>query len=68
MIDRGQSIGIVGSTGAGKSTLVDLFMGLLTPSEGRITVDHRDVADDLPAWQRKIGYVAQSIFLADDSL
>ena len=68
-IERGQSVGIVGSTGAGKSTLVDVFMGLLTPTAGRMTLDGKLIDDHvLPSWQRKIGYVAQSIFLADDSL
>jgi ATP-binding cassette subfamily C protein len=68
-IARGESIGIVGSTGAGKSTLVDVFMGLLTPTAGRMTLDGKLIDDAaLSSWQRKIGYVAQSIFLADDSL
>lgn len=67
-IQRGESIGIVGATGAGKSTLVDLLLGLLAPSQGRITVDGRDVSRSLRAWQRKIGYVPQTPFLIDDSL
>jgi ATP-binding cassette subfamily C protein len=67
-IRRGESIGIVGATGAGKSTLIDLLLGLLQPSGGRITVDGRDIAQALRAWQRKIGYVPQTIFLTDDSI
>jgi ATP-binding cassette subfamily C protein len=67
-IRRGESIGIVGSTGAGKSTLVDTIIGLLQPDCGRVTVDNLDVQTRLRAWQRQIGYVPQSIFLADDSL
>lgn len=67
-IRPGESIGIVGTTGAGKSTLVNLLLGLLPPSSGRITVDGVDVATALRVWQDKIGYVPQEIFLIDDSL
>jgi ATP-binding cassette, subfamily B, bacterial PglK len=68
MVRRGESVGIVGPTGVGKSTLIDLILGLLQPSSGRITVDGKDVSQALRSWQRKIGYVPQSIFLTDDSL
>ena len=67
-IRRGESVGIVGPTGVGKSTLIDLILGLLQPSDGRITVDGKDMCQALRSWQRKIGYVPQSIFLIDDSL
>ncbi len=67
-IRRGESIGIVGPTGAGKSTLTDLILGLLEPSEGRITVDGTDIAQAGRAWQRKIGYVPQAVYLTDDTL
>jgi ATP-binding cassette subfamily C protein len=64
----GESIGIVGPTGAGKTTMVDLVVGLLRPSSGRILIDGQDLSSHLSAWKRKIGYVPQSIFLIDDSL
>ena len=68
-IRHGESIGFVGATGAGKSTLADVVMGLLPPSAGRVTVD--GIALD-PArgrtWRRHVGYVPQSIFLLDDTL
>jgi ATP-binding cassette subfamily C protein len=67
-VRRGESVGIVGPTGAGKSTLIDLVLGLLQPSSGCITVDGRDIGQALRAWQRQIGYVPQSIFLTDDSV
>jgi len=67
-IRRGESIGIVGPTGVGKSTLIDLILGLLQPSSGRIAIDGRDIFPVLRSWQRKIGYVPQSIFLIDDSM
>lgn len=67
-IPRGSSVGFIGSTGAGKSTLVDTLLGLLTPSSGRVTVDGRDIATGPRSWQDQIGYVPQSIFLTDDTL
>ena len=67
-ICQGESVGIVGPTGVGKSTLIDLILGLLQPSSGRITIDGEDIFQALRSWQRKIGYVPQSIFLVDDSL
>jgi ABC-type multidrug transport system fused ATPase/permease subunit len=63
------SVGIVGGSGAGKSTLVDVMLGLLSPTEGRISVDGQTVdAASLPLWQRTVGYVPQSIYLSDDSV
>jgi len=68
-IPCGAMVGIVGPTGAGKSTLVDVILGLLTPTAGRITVDGTELTDaNRPAWQRRIGYVPQQIFLADDTV
>jgi ATP-binding cassette, subfamily B, bacterial PglK len=67
-LKKGQSIGIIGRSGAGKTTLVDLILGLLTPESGDIKVDGVSVYDDLRAWQNLIGYVPQSIFLTDDTL
>jgi ATP-binding cassette, subfamily B, bacterial PglK len=67
-IRRGESVGIVGPTGAGKSTMIDLLLGLLPPAAGRVTVDGIDIATALRAWQRKIGYVPQAVYLTDDRL
>ena len=68
-IPAGQVTGIVGATGAGKSTLVDVMLGLLRPTEGEIRIDGQALSEDLiPAWQRSIGYVPQHIFLADESV
>jgi ABC-type multidrug transport system fused ATPase/permease subunit len=67
-IHKGDSVGVIGASGAGKTTLVDILLGLLTPTSGRILVDGKDVRRDLRSWQDLIGYVQQSIFLTDDTL
>lgn len=67
-IQKGQSIGLIGKSGAGKTTLVDLILGLFVPQAGDIKVDGVSVYDNLRAWQNMLGYVPQSIFLIDDTL
>jgi ATP-binding cassette subfamily C protein len=67
-IPRGHWVGFIGPTGAGKTTLVDLILGLLTPTCGRILIDGRDLQDDVLGWQRNIGYVPQDIYLIDDTI
>ena len=67
-ISRGESVGIVGRTGAGKTTLVNLILGLLEPTGGRITADGTDIHADLRGWQARLGYVPQDVFLLDDTL
>lgn len=68
-IKAGERIGIVGSTGAGKTTLADMILGLLPPSEGRIIVDGAPITDEnLRAWQQSVGYVPQDIFLTDANI
>ena len=68
-IQAGERVGIVGSTGSGKTTLADLILGLLSPREGRVVVDGTAVTDDnLRAWQQSVGYVPQDIFLTDASI
>ena len=68
-IKAGTTLGIVGSTGAGKTTLIDLFLGLLTPDTGEIRVDGALVTpQNLRGWQADLGYVPQEIFLLDASV
>lgn len=67
-IKKNQSIGIVGNSGAGKSTLINIILGLLRPESGSVLVDGQDISMMMSSWQRKIGYVPQSIFLTDDSI
>lgn len=63
------TVGIVGGTGAGKTTLVDLILGLLTPDAGEIRVDGTPVTEaNLRAWQKTLGYVPQTIYLTDDTI
>ncbi|HUR92443.1 MAG TPA: ABC transporter ATP-binding protein [Gemmatimonadaceae bacterium] len=67
-IRRGESVGFIGPTGSGKSTLVDVVLGLLPPNGGRVIVDGQDIQENLRAWQDQIGYVSQSIYLTDDTI
>ena len=67
-IPHGSAVGIIGGSGAGKSTAVDVLLGLLEPTEGRVTVDGIDVRDNLRGWQDMVGYVPQTIYLCDESL
>lgn len=72
-IRRGERIGLIGSTGSGKSTTVDLLMGLLAPSSGMVLLDGENLHDSahperLAAWRSAIAHVPQSIYLADSSI
>ncbi|HIK35075.1 MAG TPA: ABC transporter ATP-binding protein [Thermosynechococcus sp. M98_K2018_005] len=67
-IKKGEMVGFVGASGAGKTTIVDLILGLLEPSQGDIRVDGESIYQNLPQWQRQIGYIPQTIYLSDDTL
>jgi ABC-type multidrug transport system fused ATPase/permease subunit len=67
-IPKGHAVGFVGESGAGKTTVVDLLLGLMEPSSGEILVDGKNIHDHLSAWQQNIGYIPQSIYLADETL
>lgn len=69
VIPRGHHLGIVGSTGSGKSTLIDLLLGLLTPTAGDLLVDGMRLdRKAVVAWQRRVAHVPQSIYLADSTI
>lgn len=68
VVPYGKSIGIVGPSGAGKSTVIDIFLGLLRAQEGSILCGDRNVMDNYPSWLSNIGYIPQTIYLADDSI
>ena len=69
-IQSGSSIGIIGSTGVGKSTLVDIILGLLKPVKGKVLVDGKDISvnNNCLNWQNQIGYIPQDIYLIDDTI
>ena len=67
-LKRNSSLAVTGPTGGGKSTLIDLLLGLQLPQNGTISVDGKDISLAMGAWRRMIGFVPQHIFLADDSI
>ncbi len=67
-ISPGQSLGLVGPSGAGKTTLVDILLGLMTPTEGRVTVNGTELARIPKEWAKRLGYVPQSVYILDDTL
>ena len=67
-IPKGHWVAFIGPTGAGKTTLADLIMGLRVPSSGRVLVDGRNMHENLAGWQRNIGYVPQTVSLIDDTV
>ena len=66
-IKKGECIGIVGETGSGKSTLVDVVLGLLKPYKGSVVIDGKYPVSSYQ-WHQKIGYVPQSVYLTDDTI
>jgi ATP-binding cassette, subfamily B, bacterial PglK len=68
-IGKGERLGIVGKTGSGKSTLIDLLLGLLEPDQGQILIDGIPLSDDMRrGWQMQVAHVPQAIYLADDTV
>lgn len=65
---KGKFVGIVGPSGAGKTTFVDILLGLLPPSKGKISVDGKNIYDDIRIWQANLAYVPQSIYLIDGTI
>ena len=67
-INKGESIAFIGKSGAGKTTLVDVILGLLSPAQGDILVDGVSIYQNIRYWQDLVGYIPQSIFLTDDTV
>lgn len=67
-IPYGSSVGVIGVTGAGKTTLVDLILGVLKPEKGTICYGTLDIHEDYAEWQKHIGYIPQNIYLTDESI
>ena len=67
-IPAGKSVGIVGTSGAGKTTIVDIMLGLLSIQEGHILADGVEVRDHYESWLKNIGYIPQTIFMIDSTI
>jgi ATP-binding cassette, subfamily B, bacterial PglK len=67
-IPKGKAIAFIGPSGAGKTTLVDIILGLLEPDSGSVFIDGVDIQSNLPGWMKNIGYIPQSIYLLDESI
>jgi ATP-binding cassette subfamily C protein len=68
LIPKNATVGFVGPSGAGKTTAIDIIIGLLKPSQGRVLIDGVDIYDNLRGWQDQIGYIPQAIYLCNDSI
>lgn len=67
-IPKGKTIAFIGSSGAGKSTMVDLILGVLVPQRGVINADNLNINKNLRTWQQEVGYIPQTIYLSDDTI
>ena len=67
-IEKNTSVAFIGPSGAGKTTMVDIMLGVLKPQKGAVKVDGSDIADCMDAWHKKVGYIPQNIYLMDESL
>lgn len=65
---KGQTIALIGESGAGKTTMVDIILGLLVPQYGKIKVDNKDIFKNMDSWHKSIGYIPQTIYLSDDTV
>lgn len=67
-IEPNSSVALIGASGAGKTTLADIILGILEPQEGAIYVDNQNIKDNMVAWHNSIGYIPQTIYLIDDTI
>ena len=67
-INKGEMIGVTGETGSGKTTLIHLLLGLITPIKGNIFYNGKSVFKNLNTWRKDVGYISQDIFLLDSTI
>jgi len=67
-IKNGTTIGLIGESGIGKTTLINIILGLIEPTSGKINVDGVSISENIKSWQSQIGYVPQNIYLTDDTI
>ena len=67
-IPKGKTVALIGPSGAGKTTLADIILGLLPPVSGVVRMDDKNVYENLRSWRQKLGYIPQSIYLSDDTI
>lgn len=67
-IPKGKTVALIGPSGAGKTTLADIILGLLSPVSGVVRMDQHNVYENLRSWREKLGYIPQSIYLSDDTI
>ncbi|GFI01214.1 ABC transporter ATP-binding protein [Lachnospiraceae bacterium 64-25] len=67
-IRKGQTVALIGESGAGKTTMADIILGLLSPQYGRIKADGVDIFKSIDQWHKNIGYIPQTIYLSDDTI
>ena len=68
VIPKGKTVAFIGGSGAGKTTMVDIILGLLTPQLGKVMADDMNVFKNLSTWHHQIGYIPQAIYLSDDTI
>ena len=67
-IKNGTTVGFIGESGIGKTTLINIILGLMKPTSGSISVDDTNIFENIQSWQNQIGYVSQNIYLTDDTI
>ncbi len=67
-IKKGTTVGLIGESGIGKTTLINIILGLVEPSNGKVEIDGVNIFENVESWQKNIGYVPQNVYLSDDTI